>query len=1665
MLLSAITVMNDLDAGAGSLRDAVDLANTNPGPDSISFDPLFFSTHGTITLTSGSLLLKDVAETSFLAPTLPLTISGNHTTSLFVVNAGATASIDSLTLTGGLSNKGGAVNANGTLTMVNCVIDGNAATLRGGGGLFVGNTGSLTLRNSRLTNNTSQSNGGGLFVAFSGVASLSNCTISGNASLGANFGGGGIYSQGTTTLDNCAISGNSAVKNGGGTYVAYGTTTMTNVTVSGNTAAASGGGIEVYAGTLGLTNVTISGNSATGSGVGAGLWNAASPNVTINNTIVAGNTDTGGASDLGGLSVSVSGFCNLIGLGGSGGFVNGVNGNQVGVANALLTPLANYGGPTQTMALLPGSPAIDTGTTNGAPSTDQRGLGRVGLTDIGAFESQGFTLATVAGSTPQSTIVTTPFTNPLAVTVTANNPAEPVNGGVIGFTAPSSGASAVLSGNPATISGGQASVTATANNVIGVYVVTAIASGIATPASWNLNNLEVPSLIVDTTSDVVDPLDGLTSLREAVTYANTFTSTAPTVTFDPIVFALPQTITLTNGQLELSNTLVHETISGPAAAVTISGNSASRVFQIDASVITTLNALTITGGFASQGGAVIDHGTLTLTYCVVNGNTALTEGGGVYVGGGGVLTVDHSTLSNNQTQNNGGGLFVAASGTASLTNCIVSGNSTQSTSGGYGGGGVYSRGTTSLANSTVSGNTAAKRGGGVYVSYGTTTLTNVTVSGNSANYGGGLEFYQGTVTLTNVTISGNSATASGGGVWNQNSVNSTFKNTIVAGNTKTSGASDLEGRPVSGTYNLIGTGGSGGLVNGVGNNQVGVANALLAPLANYGGPTQTMALLPGSLAIDTGTSTGAPGTDQRGLGRVGLTDIGAFESQGFTLATVAGSTPQSTIVTTPFTNPLVVTVTANNPAEPVNGGVINFNVPLIGASATLSSSSSSINTSQASVIATANGLAGSYDVTAATRGAASFNFSLTNIAQVVLSGLGNVVTYTQGGSPVAVAPTIVVTGNLGQNIASATIVFSNVQLGDRFSFDNQFALQHTYVEDIPNQTATLTLTGVDTPANYQTTLRSILVWNVASIPSTALRIATFTAFDVFANSGSGTQTIAVTLVSQPPQLFNIEATPINYVANYPSFPPQPISATLQVTDPDSDNLTSAIVQVTSGYQNDLNSHDLLTFTARFGISGLFDAVTGTLTLSGISSVSNYRAAIQSITFSTSGPGTTGTTRTLSITAYDDTLPTPLASNTVTRNVSLTLSVAPPTLSGLGGTTTFVQLGNKVPIANSLVVTQPNRLNLASATVNLTNLKPGDRFEFSNSFALQHSFVLSGDQTSAVLTITGYTSAANYQTTLRSVTYWNVAGEPDYTPRTATFTIFDPTGQSDSGVQNFKVAPANQPPVLFGIESTPLVYLANHPEFPPQPISDTIAVSDPDSNTLTRATVQVTAGYQNDVNGHDLLSFVDRFGITSTFDPLTGTLTLAGSSSVSNYRVALRSVLFSASGSAISGATRTLSIVAYDATIPIPLSSNTVTRDVNVITTNVSPVLSGLAGTANYLKGAPPLLIAPTLQVEDADSTVLFGATISFTNWQGGDRLDFWNQFALQHTFTEDLVTHTASLTLSGKSSIANYQIQLQSLGFYCLAGNPVLSARRLSIVVNDGYSNSNTVTGDITVST
>ena len=150
--------------------------------------------------------------------------------------------------------------------------------------------------------------------------------------------------------------------------------------------------------------------------------------------------DTGSgapADDIAGTVASASAN-NLIGTGGSGGLVNGVNGNLVGVANPGLDPngLQDNGGPTQTIALLPGSPAIGAGSDNipgvTVPSTDQRGVKRPsdGI-DIGAFQDRGFHAHDRRRQQPRNVAnVNTAFPNPLAVTVTSPY-GDPVAGGVI----------------------------------------------------------------------------------------------------------------------------------------------------------------------------------------------------------------------------------------------------------------------------------------------------------------------------------------------------------------------------------------------------------------------------------------------------------------------------------------------------------------------------------------------------------------------------------------------------------------------------------------------------------------------------------------------------------------------------------------------------------------------------------------------------------------------------------------------------------------------------------------------------------------------------------------------------------------------------------------------------------------------------------------------------------------------------------------------------------------------------------------------------------------------------------------------------------------------------------------------------------------------------------
>ena len=384
--------------------------------------------------------------------------------------------------------------------------------------------------------------------------------------------------------------------------------------------------------------------------------------------------------------MSSSSAYNLIGTGGSGGLIDGNNGNQVGIANPGLGRLGDNGGPTPTIALRAGSPAIDKGSnalavdpTTGLPlATDQRGTGfpRIvgGTVDIGAFERP---------------IVTNPPT---------------------------------------------------------IYLVT--------------NSSGDPSVVG--------------SLPYVINEANANTDLAGSVIrFDPTVFATPQTITLA-GTLELSEPSGPEVIDGPGTnLVTVSGNNAVRVFQVDTGVVASLAGLTISGGSVTGdygGGIEVEKaGTLTLADSTVSGNSATDVGINFYGIGGGIanagwLTVTSSTFTNNSAHYVGGGIY-------NVGTLTVDGNSTFTNNSAYSGGGIENAArVTTLADSTFTNDSANVNGGGIDNTGTLTIEAGTRITNSSAPGAGGGINNSGTLTAVGMTVAGNSVNSDGGGIANSSTM-------------------------------------------------------------------------------------------------------------------------------------------------------------------------------------------------------------------------------------------------------------------------------------------------------------------------------------------------------------------------------------------------------------------------------------------------------------------------------------------------------------------------------------------------------------------------------------------------------------------------------------------------------------------------------------------------------------------------------------------------------------------------------------------------------------------------------------------------------------------------------------------------------------------------------
>jgi hypothetical protein len=285
----------------------------------------------------------------------------------------------------GNSAQGGGMYTSGTTltlqtsTLSNNVAGGGTGGAGGAGGAAHGRAG-----NGGAGGTGGAGQGGGLFnVGGAPVPQLVNDTFALNTAGGGNGGGGGAGGNSATYGGNGGNGGSGGATSGGGIYLAAGNLHVINITVAQNTAGKSVGG----KGGLGHSGGPNGAGGKAGSGTGGGVFAAAGTLVRALNALFALNT-AAFAPDLSG-SLAAS-HCFMGNNQGNGLPVANPNGNLVGTPAAplhpQLGPLANNGGPTQTMALLAGSPCIAAGRLAGAPATDQRGVARHNPPDIGAFE-------------------------------------------------------------------------------------------------------------------------------------------------------------------------------------------------------------------------------------------------------------------------------------------------------------------------------------------------------------------------------------------------------------------------------------------------------------------------------------------------------------------------------------------------------------------------------------------------------------------------------------------------------------------------------------------------------------------------------------------------------------------------------------------------------------------------------------------------------------------------------------------------------------------------------------------------------------------------------------------------------------------------------------------------------------------------------------------------------------------------------------------------------------------------------------------------------------------------------------------------------------------------------------------------------------------------------
>jgi large repetitive protein len=540
---------NDGSCGSTcSLRDAITAANA-AGAGNITFASGLGSaaTPGKITLVNGPLTLsRNVAITGLGTTALVLdgnsASSSNTTGNILQVTAGVTASVSNLTMqnaAGLTSQLGGAVYNDGTLTLAGVLVQNSSSNGQSGGaGIYNDAAGVLTLNQTTLANNTSSFNAGS-----------------------SGQGGAILNNGGSLTMTASTLSGNEASLLGGNLFTNGGTVVIANSTITGSVGTTVGGGLGVTGGTVTLTDSTIAFNNAS---FNPGVQVSGGGTVTVTNSIVAAN---GSATSTGNCPGCTLGAGNLIDL------------------NPQLSVLGSYGGPTQTLVPLAGSPAVCLGVATSI-STDQRGFARPAGScfDIGAAQTE-YAIAFV--EQPTNTLVNTAIAP--AVKVAALDHGIGIPGSAINLTLTGAG----------TLSGTLPELTDTL--------------GTATFPDLNVNTVAAGDTLTATAGSALTVTSNPFNI----------TSGAAAITFSPNPATQVYGTAVTSGSLDATDSSGGSTVAGTFAYTTTINGLANQTVTAGTTVLPVGN-YTITASFTPSNSTLFSATSTTAGYSVTQAPQTIT---------------------------------------------------------------------------------------------------------------------------------------------------------------------------------------------------------------------------------------------------------------------------------------------------------------------------------------------------------------------------------------------------------------------------------------------------------------------------------------------------------------------------------------------------------------------------------------------------------------------------------------------------------------------------------------------------------------------------------------------------------------------------------------------------------------------------------------------------------------------------------------------------------------------------------------------------------------------------------------------------------------------------------------------------------------------------------